>query len=158
MVCNHYVWHSIFRNQLENGLHKVPTTPPSLESDRVSLHLRVLFCIDLQPVQGLLLGDIPAPLCPGQHCFRFLSGSAHRKDTSQQKKHAFENPRGVYWRDYTHCDMGLLCFGVSCSVLIFMLFTKITAVFTLWWIVVWLRSLVFASTEKTWDIRTWILI
>jgi hypothetical protein len=131
MVCNHYVWHSIFRYQLKNGLHKIPATAPSLESDRVSLHLRVLFRIDLQSFQGLLLGNIPAPLCPGQHCFRFLSGSAHRKDATQQKKYAVKNPRGVYWRDYTHCDMGVFRFGVSCSVLISMLFTKIVAVFTL---------------------------
>lgn len=65
MVCYYHVWDSIFRYQLENGLHKIPATPSRLESHRVNIHLRILFRADLQPIQRLLLGDIPALMRPG---------------------------------------------------------------------------------------------
>lgn len=128
MVCYYHVWDSIFRHQLENGLHKIPATPPRLESDRVNIHLCVLFRADLQPIQRLLLGHLPALMRPGEHCFCFPGRGPNRTDAPKQEEHAFENPRRLYWWDYTDGYLGIFRFRISRSVLVPLLFSKTAVV------------------------------
>ena len=80
MVCNHHVWDSFLRYQLENGLHKIPAPSPRLECDCVDLYLRFLLRVDLQSLQRLLLGDLSSLMRPSEHRLCFTCWSPYRKD------------------------------------------------------------------------------